>query len=251
MSLTGPEQIPSGVLGSIDAHGGLDRWHAVDEMVLMASVRGASLSAKHQGKAIRDLQAHVSPRRQQVVFAPYPRAGKRGVFEGGAVRIESDGGGVLAERSDARSAFRGLRHQLWWDKLDVLYFCGYALWTYLTIPFVLIQPGFEVRDLEPWEEDGETWQRIGVRFPSEIHTHCREQILYFDQRGLVRRHDYTSEVFGAWAKAAHYSFEHRSFDGVVVPTRRRVFLRRRDNRPLTAVTLITLDIETVRLVSRT
>jgi hypothetical protein len=31
--------------------------------------------------------------------------------------------------------------------------------------------------------------------------------------------------------------------------RRRVFLRRRGNRPLTAVTLIRLDIEAVRLVS--
>jgi hypothetical protein len=95
----------------------------------------------------------------------------------------------------------------------------------------------------------EHWQRIGVRFPSEIHTHCREQILYFDHKGLVRRHDYTSEIFGSWAKAAHYPSDHQSFDGVAVPMRRRVFLRRRGNRPLTAVTLIRLDIEAVRLVA--
>jgi hypothetical protein len=246
-----PDPIPSRVLESIDAHGGLERWHAIDEMVLWASVGGASLSVKHQGKAIGGIQAHVSPGRQHVAFVPYPEPGTRGVFEEGAVRIESDQHEVLAERSDARDAFRGLRHQLWWDKLDVLYFCGYALWTYLTIPFVLAEPGFAVRELEPWDEGGETWQRIGVRFPSEIHTHCREQLLYLDHQGLVRRHDYTSEVFGSWAKAAHYPFDHQSFDGVVVPMRRRVFLRRRDNRPLTAVTLIWLDIETVRLVSRT
>jgi hypothetical protein len=222
----------------------------MDEMVLTASVGGISLSAKHQGKAIRDLQAHISPRRRHVVFAPYPEPGKRGVFEQGAVRIETDRREVIAERSNARDAFRGLRHQVWWDKLDVLYFCGYALWTYLTIPFVLAEAGFEVCELEPWEERGETWQRIGIRFPSEIQTHCREQILYFDREGLVRRHDYTSEVFGGWAKAAHYPSDHQTFDGVVFPTRRRVFPRRRDNRPLTAVTLIWLDIETVRLVSR-
>jgi hypothetical protein len=246
-----PDPIPSRVLESIDAHGGLERWHAIDEMVLSASVGGASLSVKHQGKAIRNLKAHISPRRQHVVFVPYPEPDKRGVFEEGAVRIEFDRGEILAERSDARASFRGLRYQLWWDKLDVLYFCGYALWTYLTIPFVLAEPGFAVRELEPWEEGGETWQRIGVGFPSEIPTHCREQILYFDPKGLVRRHDYTSEVFGSWAKAAHYPSDHQTFGGVVVPTRRRVFLRRRGNRPLTAVTLIWLDIETVRLVSRT
>jgi hypothetical protein len=137
------------------------------------------------------------------------------------------------------------------DPEGVTVVATYALWTYLTIPFVLVEPGFELWELEPWEEGGEHWQRIGVRFPSEIHTHCREQILYFDHKGLVRRHDYTSEVFGSWAKAAHYPFDHQSFDGVAVPMRRRVFLRRRGNRPLTAVTLIRLDIEAVRLVSGT
>jgi hypothetical protein len=144
-------------------------------MVVSGSVGGASLSVKHQGKAIRNLKAHISPRRQHVVFVPYPEPDKRGVFEEGAVRIDSDRREALAERSDARASFRGLRHQLWWDKLDVLYFCGYALWTYLTIPFVLAEPAFEFHELGPWEEGGETWQRIGVRFPSKIHTHCREQ----------------------------------------------------------------------------
>jgi hypothetical protein len=169
--------ISNRVLKSIDAHGGLERWHAVNEIVISASVGGASLSVKHQGKAIRNLQGHISPARQHVMFVPYPEPRRRGVFEGGAVRIESDRGEIIAERSDARHAFRGFRHQLWWDKLDVLYFCGYALWTYLTIPFILAEPGFEAGELEPWEEDGKTWQRVGVRFPSEIHTHCREQTL--------------------------------------------------------------------------
>jgi hypothetical protein len=29
------------------------------------------------------------------------------------------------------------------------------------------------------------------------------------------RHDYTAEVFGGWAKAAHYYFDHREFGGLV------------------------------------
>ena len=249
--MTGREPVPSQFLEDIEAHGGLDRWRSIDQIVLSASVGGTSFSAKHQGKAIRDLQVHITPGKQRTLFDPYPEAGKRGVFDEGAVRIESDRHEVVAERSDARGAFRGLRHQLWWDKLDMLYFCGYALWTYLTIPFILVEPGFEVRELEPWEDGGETWQRVGVRFPSEIHTHSREQILYFDTNGLLRRHDYTAEPFGGWAKAAHYSYEHETFDGLIVSTRHKVFVRRRDNRPLTAVTLIWVEIETVRVVSRT
>src|SRR5262245_7750604 len=247
----GPDRIPSRVLDAIDAHGGLQRWRAVEDLVVSASGGGTSLSVKQQGTAIRKLQAHIAPGRQHVALVPYPEPGKRGVFEQGTVRIESDPGEVVAERLEARRAFRGFRHQLWWDKLDALYFCGYALWTYLTLPFTLAGPGFQAWELGPWEEGGELWHRIGVRFPSNIHTHCREQILYLDQQGLVRRHDYTSEVFGSWAKAAHYPTDHQTFDGLVVPTRRRVFLRRRDNRPVTAVTLIWVNIETVHVVPGT
>jgi hypothetical protein len=53
-------------------------------MVLSARAGGTSLSVKHQGKAIRNLQAHISPGRQHVVFVPYPEPGKRGVFEEGS-----------------------------------------------------------------------------------------------------------------------------------------------------------------------
>lgn len=163
--------LSSRVLDLIDAYGGIERWRSVEELILTASVGGSSLYAKHQGKTIRHLQAHISPQRQRVVIIPYPKIGACGIFDEGTVRIESDGDDVLAERLDARSAFRGLRHQLWWDKLDMLYFCSYALWTYLTTPFTLVEPGFEVRELESWEEAHETWRRVSVTFPSDIHTH--------------------------------------------------------------------------------
>jgi len=93
---------------------------------------------------MRNLYAHISPEKQRAVFVPYPKWGQRGVFDGDSVRIESDGHEVMAERSDPRSAFHGFRHQLWWDKLDMIYFCGYALWNYLTLPFLLAEPGFEL-----------------------------------------------------------------------------------------------------------
>jgi hypothetical protein len=37
-----------------------------------------------------------------------------------------------------------------------------------------------------------------------------------------------AEPFGAWARAANYSTGHQDFGGLVVPTRRRVYLRRTD-----------------------
>jgi len=141
------------------------------------------------------------------------------VFDRGAVRIETDDGRVLAQRLDPRSAFRNLRHEFWWDELDLPYFTGSALWTYMATPFVFATPGFEVQELDPWEERGEVWRRLAVTFPLELHTHSRQQVFYFGSDGLLRRHDYTPEVFGEWAKAAHDCFDDREFGGLLFPTR--------------------------------
>jgi len=46
-------------------------------------------------------------------------------------------------------------------------FTSYALWNYLSTPFLFTRPGFELRELEPHEEGGDVWRRLLVKFPSE------------------------------------------------------------------------------------
>ena len=36
-----------------------------------------------------------------------------------------------------------------WNSLHRAYFNGYAIWTYLTTPFFLVIPGFEVTEISP------------------------------------------------------------------------------------------------------
>jgi hypothetical protein len=84
----------------------------------------------------------------------------------------------------------------------------------------LIQPGFAVREIKPHEENGEIWQRLHVRFPGEVPTHCREQIFFFNQKGLLQRVDYAPDVVAA-SPASHYCFDHETFSGLVFPTLRR------------------------------
>ncbi len=119
----------------------------------------------------------------------------------------------MEERRNARSAFRDLRHKLWWDRLDILYFATYAMWTYVSTPFVFAREDYLVSELDPWVENGEHWRRLAVTFPEHVHTHSREQVFYIDEDGLIRRHDYTAEPIGGWAKAAHYCHDHRPSTG--------------------------------------
>jgi hypothetical protein len=236
---------------TIAAHGGLARWEGASEIRAKVSSGGLAFASKLQGRAVRDVEAQVSTSAQRVVFEPYPEAGQRGVLEqDGMVRIETDAGELIEARENPRRAFTDLRHKLWWDRLDILYFGTYAMWTYISAPFVFTRDGYELAELDPWEENGERWQRLAVSFPEHIHTHSREQVFYIDEDGLIRRHDYTAEPLGSWANAAHYCFDHQSFDGLVVPTRRRVYPRKRSNRRRAHPLLVWIDLAPATIQGR-
>src|SRR5262249_4181331 len=150
----------------IAAHGGRERWRASRELSVKVSAGGLALASKFQRKGLLDLDAQVSTDHQSTVFTPYPRRGYRGVFERGAVGIESADGRAVRSRSDPRVALRRPRQLLWWDQLDLLYFGASALWTYMAIPFIFTDPGFKVRAGDPWAERGEVWRTLAVTFPA-------------------------------------------------------------------------------------
>lgn len=193
-----------------------------------------ALASKGRPRAFRAYEATIA-------------TGEPRVFEAAAVSIESDAGAVLARRENPRAFFRGFRRTLWWDHLDALHFAGYALWNYFTASFLFLAPGVAAREIEPWEESGERWRRLHVTFPPGLPTHSREQVFYFDAAGRLRRHDYTAEVFGGWARAAHYSAAHRPVPGLLFPTRRRVYPRRADGRPRPFPTLVWIDVDDVEV----
>jgi hypothetical protein len=232
---------------SIEAHGGLERFESAEKISARVRCGGWAFVLRFKRGAFSNITGTVSTREPRSVLEPYPGPGRRGILERNSVRIESGEGEVLAERSNPRAAFRGLRRTLWWDDLDLLYFGGYALWGYLCAPFVFRRPGFEISEAEPWHENGEVWSRLAVRYPEDVPAHSREQTYYIDERGLIRRNDYTAEVFGSWAKAAHYCWEHRDFSGLVVSTRRKAMPRRRNGKPLRQVTVVSIAIDDVTL----
>jgi len=232
---------------SIEAHGGLARYESASEITVAMHVTGWALAMRFKRGAFANITGTVSTAEPRTVLSPYPGPGRRGVLEGNRVRIESDDGEVLAERAEPRAALGSFRRNFWWDHLDLLYFGGYALWGYIAAPFVFRRPGFEVEEADPWRENGETWNGLRVRFPADVPAHSREQVYYLDEHGLIRRNDYTAEVFGSWAKSAHYCAEHRDFSGLVVPTRRRVMPRRKNGKPLRPVKIIAIAIDEVTL----
>jgi len=64
----------------------------------------------------------------------------------------------------------------------------------LNTPFLFAMPGVGTEEIEPWEENGETWRRLKATFPPGVATHSTVQTFYFDQTGLLKRHDWSKAL---------------------------------------------------------
>jgi hypothetical protein len=192
---------------AIAAHGGLERWREISSIDVSLRCGGVAMALKRQPDALRRVEATVDPRRPHVELRGI------GVFDA------------------ARPRPAGMARRPRWDIDDVVHFAGYALWGYLAAPFVFAEEDVEVRELPR--------RRLRVDFPERIPAHSRRQTFYFDSEAVLRRLDYTAEVFlGALGRAKHRCFEHRWIDGLLIPVRRRV-----TPRGLPAPTLVSIDID--------
>jgi hypothetical protein len=230
---------------AINAHGGLRRWREFNRMSAHQLVGGVLWSMKGQDSVITDAHITVELHREWASHTPFGGADRRSVFEPARVAIESLSGGVLDERHDPRNSFNGHTLKSPWDSLQLAYFAGYAMWTYLTTPFLFALPGVESEEIEPWQENGKTWRRLQVIFPNTIATHSRQQTFYFDESGLLQRHDYEVEIAGG-SPAAHYAYDHKIVEGITVPVKHRVFIRRTDNTPLPEPLVVSVDLEDIK-----
>jgi len=117
----------------------------------------------------------------------------------------------------------------------------------LTTPFLLTQTGVRVEEVEPWQENAETWRVLQARFPGSIETHSRVQEFFFDGRGMLRRHDYRVNIAGGFP-AAQLTSEYVTIDGISLPTRRRAYPCGPNRRPILDMLMVSIDLSDVRFI---
>ena len=205
---------------AIEAHGCLDAWNKFQRLQANVSIGGALWDQKQIPCLFENARIELKLQYQHVIIHLVD-LGERIVFTPNQVSLETESGDCLDTRMDPRCAFVGQTADSKWDKLHAGYFCSYALWGYLTTPFVYTYPGFEAHEVEPWDEDGERWRVLQVSFPDEYAAHTRTQYSYFGEDGLIKRHLYTVDILGG-AQGANYATGYRAVDGVMLATRRRV-----------------------------
>jgi hypothetical protein len=228
---------------ALEAHGGLNAWNKLQSLHANASIGGALWDLKQIPGLFKNTHVDLKLRNQHVV-THLVDDDERIVFIPNRVALESESGNILDTPLDPRSAFAGHSADSKWDKLHAGYFSSYALWVYLTTPFLYTYPGFEAQEIEPWYEDGERWRVLQVTFPDGYATHTRTQYSYFGEDGLLRRHLYTVDVLGG-AQGANYASEYRAVDGVMLATRRRVFAYDEARQKVPQPILVSIDLSEI------
>jgi hypothetical protein len=195
---------------AIEAQGGIDRWREIKRIEVDFRGGGIAMPFKSQPDILRRVSAVAETARPRVEFRGI------GTFDG----------------LDPRPA--GMARRFRWNRDDVIHFAGYALWGYLTVPFIFADEDVEVVELSR--------RRLRVDFPPRIPAHCRRQVFHFDENAVLTRLDYTAEVIlGPLARAHHHLYDHEWIDGLLVSRRRRV-----TPPGLPAPTLVSIDIDRFR-----
>jgi hypothetical protein len=229
---------------AINAHGGLDRWRRFRTVSAHLVQGGVLWKVKGQDGVVDDVHLTVDLDKERASHRPFGQQDRHSSFQPDRVAIETSDGQVVEERANPRESFKDHQFDTPWDRLQLAYFAGYAMWTYLNTPFLFALPGVETRELDTWDENGETWRRLKVTFPQRIATHSTEQTFYFDQRGLLQRHDYDVDVAGG-APAAHYVSALTNVSGVIVPTKHTIFPRQPDGSSAPAPLVVSIDISDI------
>jgi len=230
----------------LDAHGGLTQWKRFTK--ISATIRSGGdlweMKGVPQDPSPRQMSASLDKEWSSVF--PYGAPDKLTDFTPNRVAIVTVDGTLVAERFDPAEHTEGKDTNAPWDALDRAYFNGYALWTYLNVPFLLSWPGFDVVEIPSWQEDDEEWRGLHATFPPNIASHSKEQDFYFGADGLLRRHDYHVNASGGFA-ATQYVSNFIEVEGIKLPTTRRAYMRAGNLTPLTDRLMVSIDLSDFRL----
>jgi hypothetical protein len=139
----------------IEAHGGLERWSQLDAVSVHGVNGGALWALKGQAGVVDDVFIRARLHQERESHHPFGAADRRSAFTPERVAIETTKGDVVEALDQPRASFAGHTLETPWTTLQLAYFVGTAMWTYLTQPFTFALPGFETSELDPWQEAGE------------------------------------------------------------------------------------------------
>ncbi len=233
----------------LEIHGGLDTWKRYSKVNVTIVSGGKLFGMINQPQDATPRNLEISLHEQRLAMTPYGGPDKRTNFSGNRIAIEKLDGTVLSERKGKIEDLHTHMKADGWDALDRAYFNGYANWTYMVTPFLLVLPGVEVKEIGTRSQNGEIWMGLRLVFPENISTHSRIQDFYFGEDYLLRRHDYLIDVAGEF-EATQLVFDYTEVDGIKLPTKRRAYKKQADGLPSIDDLMVFIDYSNIHFQVR-
>jgi len=202
----------------LEAHGGLEQWHKLSDLVTGIQMEGHLCPPSTPSNAIPQSQAFFALRQQRIVMVT-DDGGQRILIEPHLVSFAGDRNTQLKVLPISETASWAACVEGNLDLMRTAYVLGFVIRLYVTAPFLYTTAGFIVDEIDPWQEDGETWRVLRIGFPLDVETPARVQYAYYGDDGLLRRTryklggregtdcvDYVSsyqQVNGIWLPMAH------------------------------------------------
>jgi len=191
----------------IDAHGGMDRWNGYHKAEASIVTGGGLFPLKGLIQDPDPRRMTVWLHEQRASVQPYGAPDQRTMFTPDRIAIEKTDGTVVVQRFAPSDSFAGHQMNTPWDRLHRAYFNG--------------------------------------EFPGSVETDSRVQDFFFDDRRMLRRHDYQVNIAGGFP-AAQLTSKYVRADGISLPTRRRAYTRGPDRRPVLDMAMVTIDFSDVK-----
>lgn len=230
----------------VDAHGG-HRWSELSRITAVREFGGAFWSLKDVAGIAERGRFTVDLDREHTRLDNFGKSDLHTDFTPGRVEIRREDESVVEALDDPRASFAGHELTTAWNRLQLAYFTGYAMWTYNTEPGSFLFPGVRTEELGPWAEpDGSRWERLRVTYPPSLATHTPVQTLYADADGVLRRRDYEVDIAGR-SPSVEYMSEHVRVGGLLLPQLREIYVRDDEGRAVRDPLIVSIRIADVEV----
>ena len=137
----------------LDAHGGMNRWSELSDLIVDTTLGGSLWAQVGVPTILPNVRLSLSLKRQHVMMHS-DTAKERMLFDSFGMSLFAPEQRPLRLEDPRQSIME--RPGYPWTELQAGYFIGYAMWQYLTAPFLYSYPGFQTEEVEAWHEGGET-----------------------------------------------------------------------------------------------
>jgi hypothetical protein len=223
----------------LQASGGLEQWRQLRRFTVHLSI-GGTLCPRMCGPALtKDMVVEGAVHEQALEITGFTAPDRRALYRPDRVALERSDGQLLEELRSTAAEFRRSLKASSWNDLQLVFYCGSLIRSYLDIPFVLADADVVFRELVLPNGRDKRLRALQVRFPERLAAHTPESTLYFDGQALLRRQEYPALHEDGTRIAQTYSGYQR-YSGILIPTLCRQMTKKLD--AATRPTLVDIEI---------